>query len=58
MTQMSLTPLDSLLDDVWGKIGTPKRDAQEKQLHEDVKRKPQYKVATSDLGLAGKIALW
>lgn len=36
MTQMNLTPLDSLVDDVWGKVGTPERDAMEKQLHEDV----------------------
>lgn len=40
MAQMNLTSLDSLVDDVWGKIGTPERDAMEKQLHKDVKRKP------------------
>ena len=40
MTQMNLTPLDSLIDDVWGKTGTPERDAMEKQLHKDGKRKP------------------
>lgn len=36
MAQMNLTPLDSLVDDVWGKVGTPERDSMEKQLHEDV----------------------
>ena len=36
MAKMNLTPLDSLVDDVWGKTGTPERDAMEKQLHEDV----------------------
>lgn len=36
MVQMKLTPLSDLVDDVWGKEGTPKRDAMEKQLKAEV----------------------
>ena len=36
MAQMNLTPLNTLVDEAWGKIGTPERDAMEKQLQEDV----------------------
>lgn len=36
MAQMNLTPLNTLVDETWGKIGTPERDAMEKQLQEDV----------------------
>ena len=32
---MSLTPLDVITDEVFGKIGTPKRAAMEKQLIEE-----------------------
>ena len=32
---MNLTPLSDIVDDVWGKKGTPKRDAMEKQLQND-----------------------
>lgn len=35
MAKMNLTPLDVLADEVFGKIGTPKRDAMEKQLREE-----------------------
>ena len=36
MAQVNLTPLSTVVDEVWGKEGTPKRDAMEKQLKEDV----------------------
>ena len=36
MAKMNFTPADKLIDDVWGKVGTPKRDAMEAQLKEDI----------------------
>lgn len=33
---MNLTPLSTVVDEVWGKEGTPKRDAMEKQLNEEI----------------------
>ena len=36
MAQMKLTPLSELVDQVWGKEGTPRRDAMENQLEEEV----------------------
>ena len=36
MTKMNLTPLSTVVDEVWGKKGTHKRDAIEGQLKEDV----------------------
>lgn len=33
---MKFTPADKLIDDVWGKVGTPERDAMEAQLKEDI----------------------
>ena len=36
MTQMKLTPLSELVDEVFGKIGTPKRDAMEARLKAEV----------------------
>ena len=36
MTNMNLTPLSVLVDEVWGKKGTPKRDAMEKHLTEEI----------------------
>lgn len=36
MAKMKFTPADDLVDEVWGKIGTPKRDAMESQLEEEV----------------------
>lgn len=36
MAQMKLTPLSEVVDEVWGEKGTPKRDAMEKQLKEEV----------------------
>lgn len=37
MAQMNLTPLDSLVDEVWGRQGTPRRDEMEARLEEEVK---------------------
>ncbi len=36
MANMKFTPADELIDDVWGKVGTPERDAMEAQLKEDM----------------------
>ena len=36
LSQMNMTSLDVLTDEVFGKEGTPKRDAMEKQLKEEV----------------------
>lgn len=36
MAQMTFRKAYSLIDDVWGKLGTPERDAMEAQLKEDV----------------------
>ena len=36
MAQMNLTPLSALIDETWGPIGTPERDAMEAQLEEDM----------------------
>lgn len=36
MAKMNLTPASELVDEVWGKIGTPERDAMEAQLKEDL----------------------
>ena len=36
MAKMNMTSLDVLADEVFGKVGTSKRDAMEKQLREDV----------------------
>lgn len=33
---MKFTPADELIDAVWGKVGTPERDAMEAQLKEDI----------------------
>ena len=33
---MNLTPLSTMVDEVWGKKGTPRRDAMEEQLKEEV----------------------
>lgn len=34
MAKMNLTPASELVDEVWGKIGTPERDEMEEQLKE------------------------
>ena len=36
MATMKFTPADELIDAVWGKVGTPERDAMEAQLKEDI----------------------
>ena len=36
MAKMNFTPADDLVDEVWGKIGTPERDAMEAKLKEEV----------------------
>lgn len=36
MTKMKLTPLSEIVDEVWGKEGTPERDQMEIQLKEDL----------------------
>ena len=36
MAKMKFIPADKLIDDVWGKVGTPERDAMEAQLKEDI----------------------
>ena len=36
MAQMNLTPLSEVVDDVWGKKGSPERDAMEARLKEDL----------------------
>ena len=36
MAKMNFTPADDLVDEVWGKIGTPERDAMDARLKEEV----------------------
>lgn len=36
MAKMNLTPLSVLVDEVWGKVGTPERDAMEARLKEEL----------------------
>ncbi len=36
MTKINFTPADELIDEVWGKKGTPERDAMEVQLKDEV----------------------
>ncbi len=36
MAQMKLTPLSEVVDEVWGKEGTPKRDEMEARLKAEV----------------------
>lgn len=36
MAKMNFTPADDLVDEVWGKVGTPERDEMEAQLKEEV----------------------
>ena len=35
---MNLTPASELVDEVWGKVGTPERDEMEAQLKEENQR--------------------
>ena len=36
MMKMIFTPADDLTDEIWGKIGTPERDAMEAKLKKDL----------------------
>ena len=36
MAKMNFIPADKLVDDVWGKVGTPERDEMEARLKEEV----------------------
>ncbi|MGI6219211.1 MAG: helix-turn-helix domain-containing protein [Bacteroidaceae bacterium] len=36
MAKMNFTPADELIDEVWGKVGTPERDAMEAKLKEEI----------------------
>jgi hypothetical protein len=36
MAKMHVTPLSEIVDEVFGVVGTPKRDAMEKQLKEEM----------------------
>ncbi|MDE5871236.1 MAG: helix-turn-helix domain-containing protein [Muribaculaceae bacterium] len=36
MAKMNLTPASELIDEVWGKVGTPERDKMEAQLKEEL----------------------
>ena len=36
MAKMNFIPADKLVDDVWGKVGTPERDEMENRLKEEV----------------------
>ncbi len=36
MKQMELTPFDDLVDEIWGKIGTPERDEMEARRKEEM----------------------
>lgn len=36
MAKMNFTPADKLIDDVWGKVGTPERDEMEARLKEEM----------------------
>lgn len=36
MAKMNFTPADDLIDEIWGPIGTPERDAMEARLKEDL----------------------
>ena len=39
MAQMKFIPLSELVDEIWGPIGTPKRDAMEAKLRAEVESK-------------------
>ena len=36
MEELKLTPLSEVVDEVWGKVGTPERDRMENQLKEEL----------------------
>lgn len=38
MSQVNLTPLSAVVDEVWGEKGSPRRDAMERRLRPEVER--------------------
>lgn len=38
MSQVHLTPLSAVVDEVWGEKGSPRRDAMERRLRAEVER--------------------
>ena len=38
MSQVNLTPLSAIVDEVWGEKGSPRRDAMERRLRAEVER--------------------
>ena len=38
MSQVHLTPLSAIVDEVWGEKGSPRRDAMERRLQAEVER--------------------
>lgn len=38
MSQVHLTPLSAIVDEVWGEKGSPRRDAMERRLRAEVER--------------------
>jgi len=36
MAKMNFTPADDLVDEIWGKVGTPERDAMEARVKEEL----------------------
>lgn len=38
MSQVNLTPLSAVVDEVWGEKGSPRRDAMERRLQAEVER--------------------
>ena len=46
MAQVNLTPLSAVVDEVWGEKGTPRRDAMEKQLKDEVN---SYRLGAASL---------
>ncbi len=38
MSQVNLTPLPAVVDEVWGEKGSPRRDAMERRLQAEVER--------------------
>lgn len=64
MAQVNLTPLGSLVDEVWGREGTPKRDEMETRLKAEVNAQLRVFKALGvasgalDLGSEGKVQLW
>ena len=58
MERINLTPLSTVVDEVWGKEGTPKRDAMEKQLNGEIISSYSLGETVLPFGNLGKVALW